>query len=54
MSQKNKKQFGVWMDNHHATVAGRENGDATNFVVLGHSENTGAEFNTSEKNAHND
>jgi hypothetical protein len=24
------------------------------FTVIGHSENAGAEFNTSEKNAHND
>jgi len=54
MSQKNKKQFGVWMDTHHATVVGRENADATDFTVIGHSENAGAVFNTSEKNAHND
>jgi hypothetical protein len=54
MSQKNKKQFGVWMDTHHATVAGRENADTADFTVIGHSENAGAEFNTSEKNAHND
>ena len=54
MSQKNKKQFGVWMDTHHATVVGRANADTSDFSVLGHAENAGAEFNTSEKNAHND
>ncbi len=54
MTQKNKKQFGVWMDSHHAIVVGRENADATDFVVLGHSENAGADFNSSEKNAHNE
>jgi stalled ribosome rescue protein Dom34 len=54
MSQKIKKQFGIWMDSHHATIVGRENADTTNFIVLGHSENAGADFNTSEKNAHND
>ncbi|HEV8082521.1 MAG TPA: hypothetical protein VGP55_04930 [Chitinophagaceae bacterium] len=54
MSQKNKKQFGVWMDNHHATVVGKLDAEAQNFSVLGHLENAGAEFNTSEKNAHND
>jgi stalled ribosome rescue protein Dom34 len=54
MSQKNKKQFGVWMDTHHAIVVGRKNEDTTDFSVIGHSENAGAEFNTSEKNAHND
>ena len=41
------------MDSHHATVVGRENADITDFVAIGHSENAGAEFNTSEKNAHN-
>ncbi len=46
---KEQKQFGVWMDSHHATVAGRENADAADFTVIGHSENTGAEFNTRKK-----
>ena len=54
MSQKNKKQFGVWMDSHHATVIGKLTEDANNFSVLGMAENAGASFNTSEKNAHND
>lgn len=54
MSQKNKKQFGVWMDTHHATVVGRLDGEAQNFSVIGHAENAGAETNTSEKNEHND
>ena len=54
MSQKNKKQFGVWMDTHHATVVGRLDAEAANFSVLGMAENAGATFNTSEKNAHND
>src|SRR6188472_2675618 len=54
MSHKNKKQFGVWMDSHHATVIGKATEDALNFSVLGSAENAGATFNTSEKNAHND
>ncbi|MFN2458802.1 MAG: hypothetical protein ABR502_11430 [Chitinophagaceae bacterium] len=54
MSQKNKKQFGVCMDSHHATVLGKLDAEAQNFSVLGVSENAGATFNTSEKNAHND
>ena len=49
-----QRQFGVWMDTHHATVVGRANADTSDFSVLGHAENAGAEFNTSEKNAHND
>jgi len=54
MNQKNKKQFGVWMDSRHAFVVGRENADTTDFTVIGHVENAGADFNTSEKNAHNE
>ena len=54
MSQKNKKQFGIWMDSHHATVVGKQDPEAQNFSVLGHVENAGAEANTSEKNEHND
>src|ERR1051325_4314610 len=54
MTQKHKKQFGVWMDNHHATVVGRANATTENFTVLGLAGNAGAEHNTSEKNEHND
>ena len=52
MSQKNKKQFGVWMDSHHAIVVGRENADTLDFSVISHAENPAAESNTSEKSAH--
>ena len=54
MTQKNKKQFGVWMDTHHATVIGRATADAEDFTVLAVAGNAGAEHNTSEKNQHND
>ena len=54
MTQKNKKQFGVWMDTHHATVIGRANADTENFTVLAVAGNAGAEHNTSEKNQNND
>jgi stalled ribosome rescue protein Dom34 len=54
MIQKSKKQFGVWMDTHHATVVGRANADTENFTVLAVAGNAGAEHNTSEKNQHND
>ena len=54
MTQKNKKQFGVWMDTHQATVVGRANADTENFSVLAVAGNAGAEHNTSEKNQHND
>jgi stalled ribosome rescue protein Dom34 len=54
MSQKNKKQFGVWMDTHHATVVGRATAATEDFTVLAVAGNAGAEHNTSEKNQHND
>ena len=54
MKQKIKKQFGVWMDTHHATVVGRATNDTEDFTVLAVAGNAGAEHNTSEKNQHND
>ena len=53
MSAKNKKQFGVWMDSHNATVVGRADVDAGDFVVLGHVKNDGADSNSSEKTSNN-
>ncbi len=41
MSQKNKKQFGVWMDSHHATVVRKSDAEAQNFSVRGVAENGG-------------
>lgn len=54
MSQKNKKQFAVWMDSHNATIVGKQNDNSDDFSVLGHAANEGADINTSEKNEHND
>ena len=51
MLEKNKKQFGVWMDSHHATVVGTDNNDE--FVVIGHVNNAGPEGNSSENAANN-
>jgi stalled ribosome rescue protein Dom34 len=53
MSFKNKKQFGVWMDTHHATVIGHADADAEEFSVIGHAENPRASGNADEKSAHN-
>ena len=53
MSDKNKKQFGVWMDTHNAVIVGRENIDNGEFTVLGTVSNAGAEYNSSEKTANN-
>ena len=54
MSQKQKKQFGVWMDNHHAVIVGRADQEDAAFSVIGHAGNEGARANSSEKTEHND
>jgi len=51
MSTKAKRQFGVWMDNRHATVVGHESPDATGFSILGHVKNPGPEKNSNENAA---
>ncbi|MGO4906467.1 hypothetical protein [Flavobacterium sp. W20_MBD1_R3] len=53
MSEKGKKQFGVWMDTHHATIVGRESIDSGEFVVLGHEQEEGQGGNSSENAANN-
>ncbi|MGV3459047.1 MAG: hypothetical protein ACO1N9_01195 [Flavobacterium sp.] len=47
-----KKQFGVWMDNHHAAIVGRIDNEG-DFVILGHADNAGAEPNSNENTLHN-
>lgn len=46
-----KKQFGVWMDGHHATVVGKAN--SGDFAVLGHVKNPETPGNSSENAANN-
>ena len=53
MSVKHKKQFGVWMDTHHATIVGRADGTTDEFSVLGHASNAGAAGNSSEHTMQN-
>ena len=53
MSDKIKKQFGVWMDSQHATVAGRNTEGDGEFIILGHVKNSGAGSNSNEKTQNN-
>ncbi|MES2332673.1 MAG: hypothetical protein V4539_23905 [Bacteroidota bacterium] len=53
MSDKNKKQFGVWMDTHHATIVGRDKSDNDVFVIAGHVKNAGPSGNSNENAANN-
>jgi len=52
--QKDKKQFGVWMDSQHATITGREIMDNGPFVVLGHIKNPGTSNNSNEHSRNNE
>jgi len=53
MSVKNKKQFGIWMDTHQATIIGYADATAEEFSVLGHAKNPGVDANSNENAAHN-
>jgi len=53
MSVKNKKQFGIWMDTHHATIIGHADTTTEEFTVLGHVGNPGAASNSNENTAQN-
>ena len=53
MSAKNKKQFGVWMDSHAATIAGRKDIDSGEFMILGLVKNPGAANNSNENASNN-
>ncbi len=48
MSQNGKKQFGIWMDSHQATIAGRQNVDNGDFIILDHVKNNGPDKNSNE------
>lgn len=48
-----KKQFGVWMDSHHATVVGRKNVEAGEFVILGHAKIDDVTNHSNENAANN-
>jgi stalled ribosome rescue protein Dom34 len=53
MSDKNKKQFGIWMDSHQATIIGRERLETGNFIVLAHEKNDGEQGNSNENASNN-
>ena len=53
MSDKNKKQFGVWMDTQHATITGRNESGDGKFEILSHVKVIKHEHNSSENSANN-
>ena len=52
MSDKIKKQFGVWMDSQNATVVGNS-ANGTGFETIGHVSNDNSGSNSSEKTGNN-
>jgi stalled ribosome rescue protein Dom34 len=53
MSEKTKKQFGIWMDSRQAIIVGRENLETGDFVVLASQKNSGSTGNSNENAANN-
>ena len=53
MSEKNKKQFGIWMDSQQATIVGREQDGTGDFMILAQEKNVGQGSNSSENAANN-
>lgn len=53
MEKKIKRQFGVWLDKMHATVAGRDQSNPDNFVILGHIKRGNDGSHSNEHAAHN-
>jgi stalled ribosome rescue protein Dom34 len=53
MTDKNKKQFGIWMDSQHATIVGRDKTETGEFVVLAHEKNEGLQGNSNEHASNN-
>jgi hypothetical protein len=48
-----QKKFGVWMDNHHATIVGYENEESDVLAVMAQLKSEHSAANSSEKTANN-
>jgi hypothetical protein len=48
-----QRKFGVWMDNHQATIVGYENEESDKLAVLAQLKSDHSAANSSEKTAHN-
>ncbi|MDQ3049283.1 MAG: hypothetical protein M3Q95_00210 [Bacteroidota bacterium] len=49
----NQKQFGVWMDNHHAAVVGSENEESDSMKIIAHVKGEATSSNSSENASNN-
>jgi DNA-binding FadR family transcriptional regulator len=48
-----QRKFGVWMDNHQATIVGYENEESDKLAILAQVKSEHSAANSSEKTAHN-
>jgi len=53
MSEKIKKQYGVWINSNHAIIVGRENEGDGKFIILGKESNGGEQSNSNENAGNN-
>lgn len=53
MSEKKKKQFGIWMDNHQAIIVGRDKSGSDEFIIIANEKNTGDTGNSNENASNN-
>lgn len=49
----NQKKFGVWMDNHQATIVGCENEESDVIAIIAHVKSEHSAANSNEKSANN-
>ncbi|CAN5742664.1 hypothetical protein BH11BAC4_BH11BAC4_26780 [soil metagenome] len=49
----NQKQFGVWMDSHHASIVGNATAENGQMVLIAQVKGESNSPNSSEKNSHN-
>jgi stalled ribosome rescue protein Dom34 len=48
-----KKQFGVWMDTHHATVVSKDTESQGLFTIIAHVKGEGGQGNSNEQTGNN-
>lgn len=53
MSEKIKKQFGVWLNTNHAIIVGREEEENSDFKIIGEEFSEGTHKNSNENTGNN-
>src|SRR5688500_8295102 len=53
MTDKNKKQFGIWMDSNQAIIIGKGNQVAGEFIILANTKSARSQGNSNENSLNN-